>query len=148
MLLIPISDPKKYRSFSLQIAARCGHTECVELLIPVSISKANKSLALQDAVQGCYYDCAKLLLPVSNPKENESRALYLAALTDDNALIALLIPVSDYKQVLKHLLKHNKNTDLFQQCINEYEVNKQREKLLDKIQKTMNCKKTTVKRKI
>lgn len=146
--LIPISNPKDYGSYPLRTAAWNGHTECVKRLIPVSNPKAEKSQALQGAAQGGFLDCVTLLLPVSTPKANNSIALQLAAIKGHRDIVKLLIPVSNYRLAVKELLENNKDTTGLQQCIDEYEIQQQKERLTNVLNTVNTQKNNSAKRKI
>jgi len=64
--LIKIGAPSEVNE-ALQLAAKLGRTQCVELLIPVSDPCVGNSNALQEAVWRNHTTCIDLLYPVSDP---------------------------------------------------------------------------------
>lgn len=127
--LISVSDPKAHDSQALQWAAEKGHIEIVKLLIPVSDPTADGSRALWEAAQYGYNDIVKLLIPVSDPKKHNSFALRRAVYEEYLDTVRLLIPVSDCNSALNVLQSEGNNTTLLQQCMDEYEVMQQQERL-------------------
>lgn len=135
--LISVYDPKANDSYALRLAAEHGQIECVKLLIPVSDPKAKDSEALLMAVRYGYEDIVKLLIPVSDPKANDSMALTWAVRFGYKQCILPLIPVSDLSWVFNNLNK-SAQKELLHQCIEEYEITQQHNRLEEQIASATN----------
>lgn len=147
--LIPLSNPKANESRPLQIAVACGLTEIVQLLIPVSNPKALDSKALKVAADKGFFEIVQLLIPVSDPKIDDSLALHWAVESGHYNIVKLLIPVSDYKSVLQEFEDCYDDVRTLKQCIAEYEILQQHERLSEQITLLAeHTKKTCSKRKI
>lgn len=93
--LIPLSDPKANDSAALRWAARNGHLKVVQELIPVSDPRVQNSNPLEEAARVGHLDVVRELIPVSDPKANHSAALCWAARNGHLQMVRELIPSSD-----------------------------------------------------
>lgn len=119
--LMGASHPKAY-SGTLFVAAKRGHTDIVSLLIPVAVSQANGTQIL-------------------------NYALEFASLSGQIDVITLLIPVSDYQETFKKMRRGDHNTEILQQCIEEYEILQQKERLIKNLD-AISDNKNAIKRKL
>lgn len=144
--LVEIVDPKLHNSDALRWAVVYGQTDVVKRLIPISNPHANNSRALFWAAAHGFADIVQLLIPVSDPKICKSSALRAAVRNTHLECIKLLLPVSDYNSVLAEMVSPIEIA-LLQNCIDEHEIQQQKERLQKSLTDVSDCK-TSNKRKV
>lgn len=146
-LLIPVSDPKTNNEALIK-AAELGNTKLLTLLIPVSDPTKDNSKALRMAAKNGHIKCVEVLNLHSNPRAYD-QALMGAVLNNHINVIKYIIPLlSNYKDALPNAVKRNLDTNVLQQCIDEYEALQQKERLSQDLDTIYQHNKNITKRKM
>lgn len=136
--LLPICDVRKSNFAAFREGVRQGHAEVVELFVSAS-TELPKHAALQDAVLRGHTTLIPLLMGEHDANNNALQTAASLGATR-RQIIELLLPFSDYQQTLKcmqhnnaHKIGHTTDTMVLEQCIEEYEVERQREMLMNEV---------------
>lgn len=135
--LLPLSDPQAHNSAAIRWAAEYGCLEIVQLLAPLSNLHSQGCFAVQAAAVHGRVEILKCLLEYDIPPAKLRSALELAAPMYNPEIFKLLIPGSNYQQVLHNIQQANAarvsygqiDTTVLEQCIEEYENERQRQRL-------------------
>lgn len=150
-LLLPYVDPLHHHSHALLQAIFTEHLEMVTILLPVSNITHDFSEHLVESVKTGNTDIIKKLLPTANPRAEDSYALEIAIENRFKEGIELLLPYcyKDRKKIIRNLYSTQDadGIDLFQEHLDRYETQQQKERLTKQLQPIATTKKPT-KRKL
>lgn len=130
--LLPLCDLRKSNFAAFRGAVRKGHAAIVQLFV-CTRTALPKDAALQDAVLRGHVNVAQML--IGSDFDANGYALQTAAAEKNRQMIELLLPVCDYKRTLARIQHNNTeslgytDTHVFEQCIEEYENDLQRQRL-------------------
>ena len=133
-LLIALSNVED--SGALKMAAQNGRSECVSLLMKIKHPVYDINNALRLAAIHGHVDCVTLLIPLADPKEDNSQALFAAATYGRTACMDALLVVSDVHKVVHRLRSSNPDSPQVWQHLEEREIKRQRECLIQSVDTT------------